>query len=95
MNVLIQKSVCKVNQSGASKEQWFIVFPKKHDSEFLNSIMGWTSSSDMMQELNLKFPTKESAVDFASSNGWSFEEIEYTKRKIVKKSYADNFIDKS
>lgn len=95
MNVLIQKSVCKVNQSGFSREQWSIIFPTKHDSEFLNPITGWTSSSDMMQELNLKFSTKESAIDFVNSKGWSFEEVEYKKRKIIKKSYADNFIDKS
>lgn len=95
MKVLIEQSIAKVNQSGRGKEKWTIIFPKKPDAEFLNPVMGWASTSDMMQELNLTFATKEMAIDFAKSNGWSFEEIEYKKRKIIKKSYADNFIDKS
>ncbi len=92
MKILIEQSTSKVNQSGRGREKWTIVFPKKQDGEFLNSVMGWASSSDMLQELNLTFATKEMAIDFANSNGWPYEEIEAKKRKIIKKSYADNFI---
>lgn len=95
MKILIEQSVAKVNQSGRGKEKWTIIFPKKQDAEFLNSVMGWASSSDMMQELNLTFATKERAIAFANSNGWSYQEIASKKRNVIKKSYSDNFIDKS
>lgn len=92
MKVLIKKTTRKINQSGLGQEKWSIIFPKKPEMEFLNPVMGWTSSEDVMQEVNLSFSSKEMAIDFAKGNGWSFEEIKHKERKIIKKSYADNFI---
>jgi hypothetical protein len=53
--------------------------------------MGWESSTDTLTELKLEFSTKELAIDYAKKNKIDFELIEPQKRKIVKKSYADNF----
>ena len=53
--------------------------------------MGWESSTDTLTELKLEFSTKELAIDYARKNKIDFELIEPQKRKIVKKSYADNF----
>ena len=54
--------------------------------------MGWESSTDTYSELNLEFSSKELAVEYAKKNKIDFELIEPKQRKIVKKSYADNFI---
>ena len=54
--------------------------------------MGWASSSDTYSELNLEFKSKDLAIEFAKKNNIIFEVIEPKKRKITKKSYADNFI---
>ena len=43
-------------------------------------------------ELKLEFSTKENAINYAKKMKIDFEIIELKKRKIVKKSYADNFI---
>jgi hypothetical protein len=54
--------------------------------------MGWESSSDTLTELKLEFSSKELAINYAKKNKISFDLIEPKKRKIVKKSYADNFL---
>ena len=53
--------------------------------------MGWESSTDTLNELNLKFSSKESAIEYAKKNKIKYELIDSNNRKIVKKSYADNF----
>ena len=55
--------------------------------------MGWESSTDTLSELKLEFSTKELAIEYAKKNKINFEIIYPQKRKIVKKSYADNFIE--
>ena len=77
-------------QSGLAKtNKWTIEF-KTIDSG-VDPLMGWESSTDTLTELKLEFSTKELAIDYAKKNKIDFELIEPQKRKIVKKSYADNF----
>ena len=57
-----------------------------------NPLMGWESSSDTLTELKLEFSNKELAINYAKKMKIDFEIIEPKKRKIVKKSYADNFL---
>ena len=54
--------------------------------------MGWESSTDTYSEIKLEFKSKDSAIEYAKKNNINFEIIEPKKRKITKKSYADNFI---
>ena len=78
-------------QSGLGKiDKWILEFETKDNS--VNPLMGWESSSDTYSELNLEFSSKELAVEYAKKNKIDFELIEPKQRKIVKKSYADNFI---
>jgi NADH dehydrogenase (ubiquinone) Fe-S protein 4 len=77
-------------QSGLAKNNKWIIEFKTKDSG-LDPLMGWESSTDTLTELKLEFSTKELAIDYAKKNKIDFELIEPQKRKIVKKSYADNF----
>ena len=54
--------------------------------------MGWESSTDTLSELKLEFSTKELAIEYAKKNKINFEIIESNVKKIIKKSYAENFI---
>jgi NADH dehydrogenase (ubiquinone) Fe-S protein 4 len=54
--------------------------------------MGWESSDDTFSELNLEFSSKELALEYAKKNKIDVEVKEPNRRKIVKKSYADNFL---
>ena len=78
-------------QSGYGKtDKWILEFETKDPTK--NPLMGWESSSDTYSELNLEFKTKDLAIEYAKKNNILFEVIEPQKRKITKKSYADNFI---
>ena len=77
-------------QSGVKKyDKWIIEFITKNPG--INPLMGWESSSDTYSELYLEFKTKEHAVEYAKKNKIDYELIEPKTRKIIKKSYADNF----
>ena len=77
-------------QSGMKKfDKWMIEFVT--DDPRKNPLMGWESSSDTYSELNLEFKSKDLAVEYAKKNNIDFEVIEPRERKIIKKSYADNF----
>ena len=77
-------------QSGLAKNNKWIIEFKTKDSG-VDPLMGWESSTDTLTELKLEFSTKELAIDYAKKNKIDFELIEPQKRKIAKKSYADNF----
>ena len=78
-------------QSGLGKSvKWILEYETKDPTK--NPLMGWESSSDTLNELKLEFSTKESAINYAKKKKIDYELIEPKKRKIVKKSYADNFL---
>ena len=58
----------------------------------INPLMGWESSQDTMSEIKLEFPTKERAISYAKKNNINYYVVEPQKRKIIKKSYSDNFM---
>ena len=77
-------------QSGTKKfEKWVIEFIT--DKPGINPLMGWESSTDTNSELKLEFSSKDLAIDYAKKNKIIYELIEPKRRKIIKKSYADNF----
>ncbi len=77
-------------QSGVKKfDKWIIEFTTEKPG--INPLMGWESSTDTNSELKLEFSSKELAIEYAKKNKINFELIEPKVRKIVKKSYADNF----
>ena len=77
-------------QSGLKKfDKWIIEFITEKPG--INPLMGWESSTDTNSELKLEFSTKELAIEYAKKNKINFELIEPKIRKLVKKSYADNF----
>ena len=79
-------------QSGLGKtDKWILEFETKKPSK--NPLMGWESSSDTLTELKLEFSTKELAISYAKKMKILYEIIEPRKRKTVKKSYADNFLN--
>ena len=79
-------------QSGLKKtNKWILEFETQDPTT--NPLMGWESSSDTLSELKLEFSSKEKAIDYAKKKKIDFEIIEPKKRKILKKSYADNFLN--
>ena len=78
-------------QSGFGKSnKWVLEFETKDPTS--NPLMGWESSDDTYTELKLEFSSKDLAINYAKKMKIDYEIIEPKKRKIVKKSYADNFL---
>ena len=78
-------------QSGLGKiNKWILEYETNNPTK--NPLMGWESSNDTYSEIKLEFSTKELAINYAKNKKIEFELIEPKKRKIVKKSYADNFL---
>ena len=78
-------------QSGMGKsDKWVLEFETNNPTK--NPLMGWESSDDTYTELRLEFSTKELAINYAKKKKIEYEIKEPKKRKITKKSYADNFL---
>ena len=78
-------------QSGNGKtDKWILEYETTDPSN--NPLMGWEISTDTYTELKLEFSSKELAINYAKKKKIDFEIIDPRKRKIVKKSYADNFL---
>ena len=78
-------------QSGRGKlKNWVLEFITKDPS--INPLMGWETSTDTLEEVVLKFPSKEKAIEYAKKNNITFQVIEPKKSNFIIKSYADNFL---
>ena len=78
-------------QSGRGKlKTWILEFDVKDPS--INPLMGWETSTDTLEEVILKFSTKEKAIEYADANNILYRIIEPKQKEYVIKSYADNFL---
>ena len=78
-------------QSGRrNSTNWLLEFDTL--STGINPLMGWETSRDTMSEVKLEFATKDQAISYAKKNNINYYVIEPQKRKIIKKSYSDNFL---
>ena len=78
-------------QSGnRNTKNWLLEFDTLNTG--IDPLMGWVSSKDTMSQVKLEFSTKEQAINYAKKNNIDYYIIEPQKRKIIKKSYADNFL---
>ena len=78
-------------QSGKrNTKNWLLEFDTLDTG--INPLMGWETSKDTMSEVKLEFSSKEQAINYAKKNNIDYYIIEPQKRKIIKKSYADNFL---
>ena len=87
----IYKPTKTAMQSGnRNTKKWLIEFDTLDTG--VNLLMGWESSKDTMSEVKLEFSTKDQAINYARKNNIDYYIIEPQKRKIIKKSYSDNFL---
>ena len=78
-------------QSGYRKSKNWILEFDTLDTK-ISPLMGWESSLDTMSEIKLEFSTKEQATNYAKKNNIDYYILEPKKRKLIIKSYSDNFI---
>ena len=87
----IYKPTKTAMQSGnRNTKNWLLEFDTLNTG--IDPLMGWETSKDTMSEVRLEFSTKEQAINYAKKNNINYYIIEPQKRKIIKKSYTDNFL---
>lgn len=87
----IYKPAKTAMQSGQARtKEWVLNYEPAVPRE-IDPLMGWTSTKDATSQVNLEFDTREEAMAYAERNGIAYRVIDPNARKVVRKSYADNF----
>ncbi|HEX3937044.1 MAG TPA: ETC complex I subunit [Xanthobacteraceae bacterium] len=91
MTARIYKPARTAMQSGTAKTKEWVLDYELEQPRAIEPLMGWTSSSDMKQQLRLSFDTKEEAVAYCERNGIAYELFESVAHQRPRMSYSDNF----
>lgn len=91
MFALIHQPARNAMQSGTKKTlKWIIEFPK-HAQRLTDPLTGMSGATDMLQQLNMEFESKESAIAYAKSKSIPYRVIDRGKPKRKGRGYSDNF----
>ena len=91
MKAKIYKPSKTAMQSGRAKyNKWVLKFLDQKN-QLKDTMMGWNGGSSTVSQIELKFSSKEEAVSYAKRNSIDYEILETSERKVINKSYADNF----
>ena len=91
MQAKIYKPAKTAMQSGRSKYNKWILKISDSKNQTKDTMMGWNGGSNTASQIQLQFKTKEDAINYAKSNNLDYEVLETSERKVISKSYADNF----
>ena len=91
MRARIYKPTKNAMQSGKARTRAWLLDYEPESPRTIDPLMGWTSSSDMRQQVTLEFDTKDEAIAYAEKNGIAFSVFEPHDPKPKPKAYSDNF----
>jgi len=78
-------------QSGQANAKGWVLDYVPQVAREVEPLMGWTSSSDMLQQVRLRFASKEEAVAYCERRGIPYQvfETKTAPRRTI--SYSENF----
>jgi hypothetical protein len=91
MKLRIYQPAKTAMQSGGRATRKWRATPEGSATAFVEPVMGWTGQRDTLQQLDLRFDTREEAIAYARRNGHEYEVTEPKTRRVAPKSYADSF----
>jgi hypothetical protein len=91
MTARIYKPARTAMQSGTAKTKEWVLDYEPEAPRAIDPLMGWTSSTDMKQQLRLLFDTKEEAIAYCERHGIAYEAFDSKPVKRLHISYSDNF----
>jgi hypothetical protein len=91
MKARIYKPAKSAMQSGRSNSAQWVLEYELESSRRPEPLMGWTSAADTLNQVRMKFASKEAAIAFAESKGMEFSVAPEHTRLIKPRSYLDNF----
>lgn len=92
MRVRIYKPSKTAMQSGLAKTKNWVLEYETTSPRRPESLMGWTASKDTLNQVKLRFFSKEDAIKYARNKGWEYVVVPDHKKKIVPRNYNHNFV---
>ena len=88
----IYKPTKSTMQSGRGKtDKWLLEYERQAPLG-PESLMGWTSSGDTLNQVRLKFDTLEQAIARAQKEGFDYTVQKPHERRVKPRNYSDNFV---
>ncbi len=91
MEARIYQPAKAATQSGRGRGDSWILEYQPAAPKRLDSLMGWTGTSDCNAQVVMKFDTLEAAEAYATKRGIPYTVSQPRKRTVRPKSYAENF----
>jgi hypothetical protein len=91
MRARIYRPAKNAMQSGAARTKLWLLEFEPESARRIDPLMGWTSSADMRQQVQLEFATREEAIAYAEKHAIPYQLFEPHRPAAKAKSYADNF----
>ena len=91
MTARIYKPQRGATQSGTARTKHWTLEYGPSVPRRVEPLMGWTSSTDMMSQVRLHFPTREEAIAYAERNGIPYQVFEPKEKQRATIAYSDNF----
>jgi len=91
MRARIYRPTRNVMQSGKTRTRAWVLEFEPASPRRIEPLMGWTSSADMLSQVELEFDTKDEAIAYAARHGIAYDLFEPHSPVARPKSYAENF----
>ncbi len=91
MTARIYKPARTAMQSGTAKTKEWVLDHEPEQPRMIEPLMGWTSSTDMKQQVRLRFDSKEEAIAYCERHGIAYQLFESKPGRRQRISYLDNF----
>ncbi len=91
MRARIYQPAKNAMQSGKARTKAWMLEYEPASPRRIDPLMGWTSSSDMLSQVQLEFDTREEAIGYAEKHDIAFDLFEPHRPIPKPKAYADNF----
>ncbi len=91
MKVRIYQPVQQLMQRGHVTGGHWLIEHEQESRRYPEPLMGWTASSDTLNQVKLNFRTLEEAKQFAEKKGWDYSISAENPRKVKPRNYIDNF----
>lgn len=91
MKVRIFKPSKTAMQSGHGKTDKWVLEYETSSPRVPESLMGWVSSDDTLNQVRLKFSTLKDAEAYAKVKGWDYTVTNPHERRVKPRNYTDNF----
>ena len=91
MTARIYKPARTAMQSGTAKTREWLLEYEPETARVVEPLIGWTSSTDMKSQIQLRFATREEAIAYCEREGIAYQVFEPKEPARRSMAYADNF----